>query len=241
MIRSKLAGLAALLCSATLTTLGTAQSATAEGLESVQVGVHGGTLGVGVNAAFDITDQIAARALVNVLGLDYEETEAGNEYEGDLDLQTIGLVADWRLFDSGFRLTGGAFLNNNEVSATALSDDVDIGDRTYEGRIDMLLDFESIAPYFGAGWSSGAPGEPGWGFAVDAGLLYQQAGRISASGMVGDACSFTLSTEGVATVTGCADEPTLKTDLEAEHSELSAELEDFEWYPVLAVGVSYRF
>ena len=48
MHRSKVAGLAALLCSITSATLGAAQANAAEGAGSVQVGVHGSTLGLGV-------------------------------------------------------------------------------------------------------------------------------------------------------------------------------------------------
>ena len=208
----------------------------------MQVGAHGGTLGFGVNVGLDISEKFAARALFNTLGLDYEETESGNEYTGDLDLQTIGLVTDWHPFAGGFRVTGGAFLNNNEVSATASGQEVEIGDETYaDGRIDMLLDFERIAPYFGAGWTSGPIGDPGFSFSADAGLLYQRAPRISGSGTVGNNCSFSISRGGDATVQNCNDVEGLQADLELEHIDLADDLKDFEWYPVLSIGVSYRF
>ena len=237
MIRSSFAGLAALLSTASLM-LGTAQAQVELG--SVRVGVHGGTLGLGASVGLDVSDGVVARGLFNMFSLDYEETESGNTFDGDLDLQSIGLVGDWHPFDSGFRVTGGAYLNNNEVSATAIDQDLEIGGRSYAGRIDMLLDFETLAPYFGAGWTSDSVGKPGWSFSVDAGLLYQQAPRLSASGTVGG-CSFSLSTEGEATVRGCPDSSVLAADLEAEHADLSVDLDDFEWYPVLSIGVSYRY
>ena len=212
-----------------------------EGLESVQVGVHGGTLGLGVSAGMDITDRVTARAMVNMLSLDYEETESDTEYAGDLDLQTFGLVGDWHPLGGGFRVSGGLFLNNNEVSATAQGEDVEINDKTYaSASLETLLDFETFAPYFGAGWTSGASGDTGWSFAVDAGMLYQREPRLSVNGMLGGDCSFSVSTDGDAT-TDCTDQPTLEDDLEAEHADLAGELEDFKWYPVLAIGVSYRF
>ena len=242
MLRFRSAVPAAFLCSAVLATFGAPKADAMGGLDSVQVGVHGGTLGVGVNAGFDVTDRVTARAMVNVLSLDYEETESDTEYKGDLDLQTIGLVGDWHPFGGGFRVTGGLFLNNNEVSATAQGEDVEINDNTYESaELDVLLDFESIAPYFGAGWTSGTSGDTGWSFAVDAGLLYQREPRLSFNGRLSGGCSFSVSTDGDATPTGCEDEPTLGDDLEAEHADLTGDLEDFKWYPVLAIGVSYRF
>ena len=243
MLRSIFAGLVALLCSIASIAIGAAQAHAAEGmLGQVQAGAHVGTLGAGVNVGLDISEQFAARALFSTWELDYEETESDNEYQGDLDLQTIGLVTDWHPFAGGFRVTGGMFLNNNEVSATASGQEVDIGDKTYEdGQIDMLLDFERIAPYFGAGWTSGPIGDPGFSFSADAGLLYQRAPRLSGSGKIGDACSFSISRGGDATVLECDDAAGLRADLEREHMDLADDLKDFEWYPVLSIGVSYRF
>ena len=82
MHRSKVAGLAALLCSVASVTLGVARANPLEGMGSLQVGVHGGTLGLGVNAGLDISEKFAARGMFNTFRLDYEETESGNEYKG---------------------------------------------------------------------------------------------------------------------------------------------------------------
>ena len=242
MHRSKIAGLAALLCSITSATLGAAQANAFEGMESVQVGVHGSTLGLGVSAGLDVSETFAARALINALELDYEETESGNEFAGDLNLQSFGLVGDWHPRAGGLRLTGGVFVNNNEVSAAATGNDVDIGGNSYSGRLDVLLDFERLAPYLAVGWTSGWIGAPGLSFSVDAGLLYQRFPRLSGSGRAGD-CLFSVSSNGNATARGCSDgfAATLEADLESEHMDLVNELESFKWYPVLSIGVSYRF
>ena len=242
MHRSKVAGLAALLCSITSATLGAAQANAAEGAGPVQIGVHGSTLGLGVNASVEVSETFAARALISGWGLDYEETESGNKFKGDLDLQSIGLVTDWYPFASGLRITGGVFLNNNEISAVARGDSLEIGGNSYDGKFDLRLDFESLAPYFGAGWTSYLIGDSGVSFSVDAGLLYQSSPILSASGTAGD-CTFTLSSGGAATVGGCSNamSSALKADLESEHADLSDDLEDFEWYPVLSIGVAYRF
>lgn len=242
MHRSNIAGLAALLCSITSVTLGVAQAHAFEGMESVQVGAHGGTLGLGVSAGLDVSETFAARALINALGLDYEETESGNEFTGDLNLQSFGLVADWHPGAGRFRLTGGLFVNNNEVSAVATGNDLDIGGNSYDGQLSVLLDFERIAPYFGVGWTSGWIGEPGFSFSVDAGLLYQRSPLLSGSGNVGT-CLFSVSSSGNANVRGCSASlaASLNADLESEHASLLDDLEGFTWYPVLSIGVSYRF
>ena len=241
---STVAVLLSLLFSTTLATFGAASANEGEA-GPLRLGLHGSTLGLGANAEFDLSESLSVRAMFSQLGLDYEETESGNKYSGDLDLQSIGLLADWRPLSGGLRVTGGVFLNNNEVRASARTtnagENLDIGGTNYaDSSINMLLDFETIAPYIGVGWSSGY-GRPGLGFAIDAGLLYQQAPRVSGTGMAGD-CSFRVSEGGTATVTGtCADPDELATNLEMEHSDLTNELEDFTWYPVLSFGISYRF
>ena len=230
------ATLMALVCSVSVSTAA-AQTAPAQG--SLEVGLHGSTLGLGASLGFGISDRISARAMFNMFELDYDETESGNEYEGDLDLQSLGLVADWHPVGNGLRLTGGVFLNDNEVSARA-EGTLDFNETDYQdARLDVRMDFERLAPYFGVGWASGY-GEPGLGFAFDVGLLYQQSPRVSGSGNAGD-CSFEVSRSGDASVTGANCLPGLAADLEAEHADLANALDDFRWYPVLSLGLSYRF
>ena len=237
MERFAIAALMALACSAISITTGPGRSLAADG--SLQLGLHGGTLGLGANAGFSVSEQLTMRAMINYLELDYEETESGNRYDGDLDLQSFGLVAEWHPFANGFRLTGGAFLNNNEVSATAQDDDLDIGGTAYDARMSARVDFDSIAPYLGVGFDSGF-GEPGFGFAFDVGVLYQGSPRISGSGSVGNNCSFEISRGGAATISnGCPGG--LKADLELEHADLEDDIDGFVWYPALSLGVSYRY
>lgn len=55
----------------------------------------------------------------------------------------------------------------------------------------------------------------------------------------GTNCDFSVSEDGKATV--CPALNGLKADLEAEHRELSGELDSYQLYPVLSLSVSYRF
>ena len=99
MLRSTFAGLAALLCSIASIAIGATQAHAADGmLGQVQAGAHVGTLGAGVNVGLDISEKFAARALFSTWGLDYEETESGNEYQGTWICRRL----DWS--PTGFRL-----------------------------------------------------------------------------------------------------------------------------------------
>lgn len=212
-------------------------------LHGARAGAQVSTLGLGVFAAWDASDAFAVRGMVNYFDYDFGDSEeAGNEYNVDLQLQSLGLILDWHALRNGFRVSGGLFLNQNEFSAMAEDSGLEIGDGLYDGVLDTLVDFNGIAPYLGLGWSSGH-GRPGLSVGIEAGILFQGTPKLSASGTVtteaGTNCDFSVSEGGEATVCPALGE--LKADLEAEHRELSGEFDGYQLYPVLSLGVSYRF
>ena len=210
-------------------------------LHGVRAGVHVSTLGLGVFAAWDAWDTFAIRGLVNYFDYDLEDESYDDEAnEVNLQLQSFGLVLDWHAFRNGFRVSGGAFVNGNELSSVDKGRDLDIGDGLYDGVLDTHTDFSSIAPYLGLGWSSGH-GRSGLSVGIEVGVLFQGAPRLTFDGKVTSAetdCDFSISRDGKATV--CAEllSGGLKEDLEAEHRDLSDSL---ELYPVVFLGMSYRF
>lgn len=203
-------------------------------------------MGLGVSAGYDLSESLSARGQFNQFDYGFNETYRGNNYDGDLELQQFGLMLDWHPSDGGFRLTGGAFLNNNALAVgTEDANDLDIGGVTYSGNLDLDLDFEKAAPYLGIGWSGGR-GRQGLSFVLDAGVLFQRAPRLSALGSVNvsgvSVCDFVVSEDGRAMLSGgCALFDTLASDLENEHRELRDELSDYKLYPVALLGISYRF
>ena len=199
-------------------------------LPTARAGVQVSTLGLGVFAAWDVSDAFAVHGMVNYFGRDLDRHEAGIEYKVDLRLQSIGLILDWYAFRNGFRVSGGAFLNQNEFSAMAKDGGLEIGDNLYDGVLDALVDFNSVAPYLGVGWNSGR-GRSGLSIGIEAGVLFQGTPKLSASGTVatgaGTRCAFSVSEAGSATV--CSALAELKADLEAEHRELGDERNTGSW------------
>ena len=202
------------------------------------------TLGWGVSGGYDVSDSFTMRAMFNHFDYSFDRTRRGNKFEGDLDLLSLGLMMDWHPFDGGFRVTGGAFLNNSKLVAGARSKDVKIGDRPYSGNLDLKADFDTLAPYLGVGYTGGRH-RGGFGFVFDAGVLFSGAPNLSASGSasgIAGSCGFEVDDGGRATLEGdCAGLDSLKSDLEKEHSKLTRDLDDFKLYPVVVLGVSYRF
>ena len=176
-----------------------ASPALAEETNGWRVGAHGGTAGVGASAAWDFHDKLAVRAIANRFNYDRKETVSGKRYKGKLELANFGLLLDWHPFDNGFRVSGGAILNRNELSARATSDDFTLGNGTakYEGAIDADVDFRNFAPYLGVGYDGGR-GKKGFSFFAEAGAMFQGKARLTGKGNVmsaslGRRCDFTIS------------------------------------------------
>ena len=238
-----------------------ASPALAEETNGWRVGAHGGTAGVGASAAWDFHDKLAVRAIANRFNYDRKETVSGKRYKGKLELATFGLLLDWHPFDNGFRVSGGAILNRNEINARANADDFKIGERTYgRGNLDANVDFRNFAPYLGVGYDGGR-GKKGFSFFAEAGAMFQGKARLTGKGSVmGKAgtpladtnlqCNFTISRSGQASITGanCPNNDatrvareTLGRSIRQEHEKLNDKLKNFKVYPVVALGVIYRF
>ena len=140
------------------------------------VGGHASTLGFGLTAGYDFHSRGAVRGMYNRFDLDVDRTVSGNDYDGDLELESFGALLDWFPWSGrGFRVTGGLLLNSNGAMAGAEAVDLEIGDRTYSGAMGVEADYgDQAAPYFGIGWRSGkGRGKAGLSFFVDAGVLIQ--------------------------------------------------------------------
>ena len=151
-----------------------ASPALAEEANGWRVGAHGGTAGVGASAAWDFHDKLAVRAIANRFNYDRKETVSGKRYKGKLELANFGLLLDWHPFDNGFRVSGGAILNRNEINARTTGNNFKLGEGTarYEGEVRANVDFRNFAPYLGVGYDGGR-GKKGFSFFAEAGAMFK--------------------------------------------------------------------
>lgn len=198
------------------------------------------TLGLGLEVTASLTERIAVRVGANGFAFDTDLTESGIDYEADLQLLSVSALVDWHPAANGFRVSAGLLINENELDLTGESDqdEFEIGDTTYTSdnlRLSGLLDFEPVAPYLGIGWNSTFTKDRGWGFSVDLGVVFQGEPRVTLNGS-GRAVR---QSDGFAV--DAATDPRFQQDLLAEEDNLERELDDFEFYPVVAIGAVYRF
>lgn len=218
------------------------------------LGLRASTLGAGVELEYPINHFIRGRLLYNRLDVDFEQKLSGIEYDVDLDLQSYGLIFDLHPFAGNLRFSAGAMLNDNSIAASAMTTGnrtVNIGGTEYMGSLSVDAVFDDFSPYAGIGWGGGK--RRGWRFHFDIGALYQRnpelkvSGAARMAGSMGDLCSFTVSASGAVDVvaTSCpgasALQTTLAGDLRAEYNELKDDARGFKWYPVISLGLEYRF
>ncbi|MEO0973911.1 MAG: hypothetical protein AAFX85_12535, partial [Pseudomonadota bacterium] len=188
------------------------------------------TLGLGV----DLSRSIANRRLALRLGYhgfstSFDQSEAGIDYDIDLDLRSFAVSADWHPWANGAFLSGGVLFNNNEAAALGNGDGVDItvGDVTFDaglvGNLTADVEFEEVAPMVALGWN-GAFAKRRLGVSISAGVVFQGEPVV------------TLAADG-----DLASDPTFQQELQREQDELQEDLDDYTLYPVASFGLSYRF
>lgn len=194
----------------------------------LDVGVKLGTLGAGVEINYPLSSMLSISAGLNKFSQSEDDSIDGIEYDVDLDLQTISLFVNYHPFSGSFRITAGAMINGNELSMAAKPNATyDIDGNIYTaaevGSLEASVDFNSLAPYVGIGYGNGA--DKGLGFTFDVGVLMQGEPNVD------------LESKGGL----LSNDPTFQADLDAEEKAAEDDIDDFTIYPVLAVGVSYRF
>ncbi|MGD8379729.1 MAG: hypothetical protein PVI56_08970 [Gammaproteobacteria bacterium] len=187
------------------------------------------TLGLGIEFAHNFNDYIGARVGFNNFSYHYNDTQGGVDYNMDFKLRSYDALVDWRPFGGSFRVTGGLVHNSNRVHGTAASaNSYTIGTTTYTpaeiGTLTGDVQFDPTAPYLGFGWGM-SPADTGFGTSIDFGVVRQGTPQTS------------LVAEGGTLVS----DPQFQSDLAQEQQQFQSDANSFRTYPVVSIGVNYRF
>lgn len=191
------------------------------------IGIKAGTLGLGLEGRWAPLPFMDLRLGGNAYNLDVNDNYSDVRYKGTLDLQTFYLTANFRFPLSPFRITAGAFANNNEIRlASAEVGDFSIGGDFYTGsEVGTLMSrttFDSTAPYLGIGFDFELFGKAG--LDLDLGLLWQGEPQV------------TLVADGL-----LAGDPSFQASLAREQTDLQDDISDFKAYPVVSLAFVYNF
>ena len=210
----------------------------------VGVGAKVGVNGVGLDLAVGLTENLNLRLSVAELDVeDAEETvsvgdsgaEADLDLAVDFDYGANALFLDWHVFNNGFRVSVGAFKNNGSAEGTGtLQGDITIDGESlapndFIGDLGAEVDLgDSYQPYIGVGWGRAAGGEGGFSFSLDVGVALTDI-TVDYTGEVDSGGDNNLS------------QAELDDLLDSLASDTEDELDDYDYWPVVALGVNYAF
>jgi hypothetical protein len=201
--------------------------ATAQAVEPDFVGVRAGTLGLGAEFGLKLSPHFTVRAIANGANFGYDDTSDDIRYDGDLKLASYGAQLDYRFSETGpLYLTAGVYKNDNKIVATGRANGtITVGGvsltEAQVGTLNGRATFDDTVPYLGIGarWPIGSVE-----INLEAGAYFQGRSRV------------TLTSDSL-----YADLPEVQAALESERQSLQDDIDDFKTYPVVELGLRYRF
>ncbi len=196
------------------------------------IGAKIGTIGYGIDMSYSLSEKVNLRGGFSTFEYDKDVDDTDLSYEAQFKMNSANLMLDLHPFANGFRITGGvAYYLDNELTGLAIPGaglTYTLNDVVYSvadlASLEVGFDFRSVSPYVGIGWGNAAT-YSGFGFAIDVGVI-----NIGSSDIRMDySCISPLL---------CA---AIDADIQAEILQLEDDIKDFEWWPVLSVGFTYRF
>ena len=224
-----------------VTTLGVIAWILAATAARAEVAIAGkaGTLGAGAELTVSLSPQVNVRLGLNSYNYSDRREASGIEYDGEAKLRTGTALLDWHPGGRGFRLTGGAVYNDTTIEGSSLppaSGIYNIGGvpvpASLVGTLDAKADFDPLVPYAGLGWGNAVAPNKRLGFFLDLGVIFQGKADVTLIPRI-PANSPINTTPGAREALGIL--------LRREEQDLEDEAADYDLYPVVAIGVSYRF
>jgi len=201
--------------------------------EGLGIDVKIGTMGAGAEISAALVPNTRIRGGINYLTYEFDSTIDSIDYTFDTSFNSISALLDVHPFGGTFFLSGGVYFNNNSVDVTGSlpPESFPVDYQSFNFLADYIsisgeVEFLPVAPYVGLGWRSNS-GEPGWGFGVELGVLYQGAPDVK-----------NLRINAPVDVNEVDD---VQLFLKQQEADIEDELSWFEWYPVASLMLTYHF
>lgn len=199
------------------------------------IGFKVGTTGLGLELTRPLTNSINLRGNYNYFEIDEDIEDTNVSYSGDFRKNSLGLFADWHPWSGGFRVSAGVYHHfDNEISIVGLpttAGSFEFGGQIFNassiGSVNGNISFGKTTPYFGIGWGNASQADQKWGFIIELGVQFQDTPDVT---LVASNCTLPI---------GECNE--LNAAILTEINSLQDDIDDFDLWPVLNIGLSYKF
>jgi hypothetical protein len=226
----------------------------------IALGADFSPLGPGAEAAVNLSRHFDARVTGNLFGYSTTFTTNGFNVDANLHLASAGAAVDWYPFHTGFRLSPGVLIyNQNHVNANApvtpgtsftLNDQIfyaatpnpALGVTALSGT--GTLDLHSNRPAFTmtTGWGSLIPRSGRhWAIPFEIGAAFTGSPTVRMN-LTGWACY-----DQAQTLCTNVDDPSnpiavqIQSDLQAQVTKWKNDLDPLKFYPIVSTGIVFNF
>lgn len=216
-------------------------------------------LGVQLQADTSVLAHLNIRATGNFFNYNTNFSSNGISATGKLNLASAGVSADFYPFHSGFRLSPGVLLyNQNQVTANAnvpAGSSFTLNNTTYYSAYanpatgatpitgSGVLALNATKPAFTvtAGFGNTARGSGHWAFPVDVGVAFIGAPTVKVN-LAGWACYDAAETDcaNIADTSNPIGQ-SVQSNLATQEAKWTSDLNPLKTYPILSAGVTYSF
>jgi hypothetical protein len=216
--------------------------------ESSEIGIGAkfSTLGVGVEGGISVTRRSNARVGFNFYNYSRTFHSRGITYNGDVDFRSLQITYDQYLI-GGLHVSPSllAYNGTHIDAATVVPAGQSFtlgGVRYYSGAANPIdgtgtVHLRNVAPAIFLGMGNIVPRSGRHlGFNVEGGVVFQGTPTTKLN-LTGTACAGSPTT-------GCLNagtDPTVQANVQNEQAKINNDLDPLKYYPVLSVGLSWKF
>jgi len=206
-----------------------------DAFKNLGLSLKAGTAGLGFDVLYAFDPHFDVRAGFSSLNFSHTINKSNLTEHGNLQVHDLDLLADYRPWAAGFRITAG--LNNLDVKFKGHAEKTAAGQITLNGvhysatelgSADLDVKWNGAKPYLGIGYDGfNARQSAGFYFTSDFGVIFSGSPHVNL------------------TTTCIASNPTIcnniDQDTKAQEDSLKKDLHSVKWLPILQLGLGYRF
>ena len=192
------------------------------------LGMSGGTQGAGPELAYRAGKYLSLRANAGYFSYNHDETVNQISYSGKLQLNSVGVSADWYPAGGGLRISVGARSDSNKINLNgAPANSVTVGNNVYTpaqvGTVSGTVKGNDFAPTLSLGY--GGTFAKGFTIGAELGVMFQGSPKIQnyqATGLL-------------------ASNPAFQSDLQIERARVEDKVHSYQYWPIAQIELLYRF